>query len=57
MEWGVVAYYHIFSVDESVGHKVEHRECADGDHIKNYVEVREECNGSSTDTYIMIRRE
>lgn len=33
---GVVAYHHIFSIDESVGHKVEHQEYAKVDHFHHY---------------------
>jgi hypothetical protein len=52
MERGVVAYDHVSSVDESVGHKVEHQECSKVDHLKDYFEVSEECNCSCADSYI-----
>lgn len=34
----------ISTIDKSIGHQVEHQECADGDDLKNYVQVGEECN-------------
>lgn len=47
-----MAYDHVFSVDESVGHKVEHQECSKVDHLKDYFEFSEECNCSCADSYI-----
>lgn len=52
MHRGVVAYDHIFSVDESIGHKVEDQECSKVYYFNDYFEVGEECNCSRAESYI-----